>query len=331
VNVAVLVYIPYLTGYFEHRLEVLKLCLLSIQKHTESPYDLLVFDNGSCEEVKAYLCDLQEAGVIQYLLTSSENVGKIGAFKIMFEAAPGEVIAYSDDDIFFYPGWLSAHLELLDGFPNVGMVSGCAVRTLFDHGVSSNLELARQDPEVHLIKGQNIPESWEIDWAESYGRDIDAHRLAFQELEDIQIEGFGLKAFAIANHNQFVTPKSVITQFIPDKWSGRLMGQMNELDVAVDEGGYLRLSTLDRTTRHMGNMISSGMANEAKNLGLSVEATDVRYSVVKQKGILNRLIRWRPVRWFIQGLYNRLFWLLSDQTGSWLAGSWLEKGRSEEL
>jgi glycosyltransferase involved in cell wall biosynthesis len=324
VTVAVLVYIPYLTGYFEHRLEVLKLCLLSIQKHTEIPYDLLVFDNGSCEEVKALLRELQEGGVINYLLTSSENIGKIGAFKIMFEAALGEVIAYSDDDIFFYPGWLSAHLELLDGFPNVGMVSGCAVRTLFDHGVSSNLELARQEPDVNLIKGQNIPERWEIDWAESYGRDIKAHRVALQDMEDIQIEGYGLKAFAIANHNQFVTPKSVITQFIPDEWSGRLMGQMNELDVAVDEGGYLRLSTLDRTSRHLGNMVSPGMAEEAKNLGLSIEATQLRYPAGERKSFIRRLVRWRPVRWFIQGLYNRLFWLLSEQTGGWL-----EKGRSE--
>jgi len=103
------------------------------------------------------------------------------------------------------------------------------------------------------------------------------------------------------------------------------MGQMNELDVAVNEGGYLRLSTLDRTTRHMGNMVSPGMADEAKNLGLSIEATQLRYPAVDNRSIFRRLIRWRPVRWFIQGLYNRLFWLLSDQTGGWL-----DKGRSEE-
>jgi glycosyltransferase involved in cell wall biosynthesis len=320
VTVAVLVYIPYLSGYFEHRLEVLKLCLMSIQKHTEIPYDLLVFDNGSCAEVKTYLRDLQEAGTVRYLLTSSDNVGKIGAFKIMFEAVPGKVIAYSDDDIFYYPGWLSTHLQLLDGFPHVGMVSGCAVRTLFDHGTSSNLELARQEADVHIIRGQNIPEHWEVDWAESYGRDVEAHRKALLKMEDIQIEGFGLRAFAVANHNQFVARKSVITKFIPDEWSGRLMGQMNELDVAVDEGGYLRLSTLERTTRHMGNMVSPSMAGEAERLGMTVEATQVRRFAAENRSILRYLIRWKPVRWFIQGLYNRLFWLLSEQTGGWLEG-----------
>jgi len=324
VTVAVLVYIPYLAGYFQHRLNVLKLCLASILTHTEEPYDLLVYDNGCCAEVKAYLRSLLEAGSIQYLLTSSQNIGKIGAFKIMFKAALGEVIAYSDDDIFYYPGWLPAHLELLDSFPKVGMVSGCAVRTLFDHGIQSNLQLARRDPEVRLIRGQNIPELWEIEWAESYGRDVEAHRKVLLEMEDIQIERRSIWAYAVANHNQFVTPKAVINQFIPGEWSGRLMGKMYELDVAVDEGGFLRLSTLERTTRHMGNMISSSMSEDAKRLGLSVEAAHVTYPSRERSSVVGWLLRWRPVRWFLQGLYNRLFWLLSEQHGSWL-----EKGRSE--
>jgi hypothetical protein len=143
-------------------------------------------------------------------------------------------------------------------------------------------------------------------------------------LVDLQIEGFGLKAFAVANHNQFVTPKSVITQFVPDKWSGRLMGQMNELDIAVDEGGYLRLSTLDRTARHMGNMVSPSMAEEAVRFGLSAKATREGRAGRQQRGTFKRLVRWRPIRWFIQGIYNRLFWLLSEQSGGWL-----EKDRSE--
>jgi hypothetical protein len=318
VTVIVLVYIPYLAGYFENRLSVLRLCFASIFKHTEEPFDLLVFDNGSCQEVKTYLRELQESGLLHYLLTSSENIGKIGAFKIMFEAAPGEVIAYTDDDIFFYPGWLQAHLELLDGFPNVGMVSGCAVRTLYDHGLSSNLRLAEEDPEVRLIRGQNIPEQWEIDWAESYGRDVDAHRKALQSMEDIQIERGGLRAFAIANHNQFVSAKRTINQFLPDEWSGRLMGQMNELDIDVDQGGYLRLSTLDRTTRHMGNIVSPSMADEARRLGLTVVRVGDQVPLRAPTGIGRRLLRWKLVRRFVQGLYNRLFWLLSGQTGRWL-------------
>jgi glycosyltransferase involved in cell wall biosynthesis len=315
VTVAVLVYLPYRQGYFEHRLDVMRLCLQSILKNTRYPYDLLVFDNGSCQEAKEVLNDLLEEGSIRYLITASENIGKIGAFKIIFNAAPGEVIAYADDDIFHYPGWLEEHMRILDGFPKVGMVSGAAVRTLWDHAHASNLEFAQRDPDVKLIQGQNIPEQWEIDWAESYGRDPEEHRRAIQSLDDFIIERDGLKAYAIANHNQFVTPKKVLTNVLPGEWSGRLMGEMYELDNAVDKEGFLRLSTLSRTTRHIGNTINASMEAEAEALGIDIRASRASLTPKKKP---SWLVRWKPMRWLLQGLYNRLFWILSHQQGTWL-------------
>jgi hypothetical protein len=203
----------------------------------------------------------------------------------------------------------------MDGFPEVGMVSGAAVRTLWDHAHASNLEYAQRDPAVKLTQGQNIPEQWEIDWAESYGRDPEKHRQVIQSLDDYILERQGLKAYAIANHNQFVTPKKVMTSVLPSEWSGRLMGEMYELDNAVDEAGFLRLSTLSRTTRHIGNTINPSMAEEARDLGIEIE-TSVVSPPPRRKA--NWLVRWKPVRWLLQGLYNRLFWILSHQQGTWL-------------
>ena len=134
VTVAMVTYIPNLAGYFEGRLEVLRLALASLMAHTTSvPHDLMIFDNGSCPEVVGYLRQLQEQGLVDYLILSERNIGKIDALRILFNAAPGEVIAYSDDDIFFYPGWLEAQLEILDGFPQAGMVSGAPVRNAAGH------------------------------------------------------------------------------------------------------------------------------------------------------------------------------------------------------
>ena len=318
VTIVVLVYIPYLSGYFQYRLDVLKLCLGSILKHTEKPYDLFVFDNGSCSEVKRYLRGLMEAGSVQYLFEASENIGKIGAFQIMFEAVPGELIAYADDDIFFYPGWLPAHLALIDGYPQVGMVSGCAVRTLFTTAIESNLRLADQDPQVTLTHGRTIPEQWEYEWAESYGRDPTSHLERMQGMQDLIIERQGIKAYAAANHNQFMTPKNVITRFLPRAWSGRLMGQMHELDLAVDAGGYLRLTTMERTTKHMGNLISPTMAEEAASLGMSVE--DAKASPVgpPRRSISAKLVQVKPINRLLLALYDRLFWILNQQSGDWL-------------
>jgi glycosyltransferase involved in cell wall biosynthesis len=118
VTVCVLVCIPNQVGYYKHRFEVLKCCLESIVKHTpRDSFELLVFDNGSCAEVRNYLQQLHEQGTITYLLLSSRNLGKVNAFKAIFGSAPGQIVAYSDDDVFFYPGWLDAHLEILRAFP----------------------------------------------------------------------------------------------------------------------------------------------------------------------------------------------------------------------
>jgi hypothetical protein len=317
VTVVVLVYIPHLSGYWEHRFDVLKLCLETIFKHTSVPYDLMVFDNACCEEVKGYFRTLQEAGQIRYLLTSSENIGKLGALHLISGAVPGKVIAYTDDDTFFYPGWLEAHLDILESFPNVGMISGSPERTLFDHGIQSNLRFAESDPEVHLHYGKTIPETWEREWAISLGKDVPNYLETVSKLEDIILERRGQKVYATACHNQFVMPKAIAMKFLQAGWSGRLMGGMNEFDNAVDEAGYLRLTTLDRTTRLIGNLVSPAMAQEAKSYSI-----DIRARTPIKGGIqLSRFLNWKPIHWFLQGLYNRLFKILAQQSGGWYTTS----------
>ncbi|MGA9533695.1 MAG: glycosyltransferase family A protein, partial [Anaerolineales bacterium] len=129
VTVAVLSYVPFLSGFHAQSLDVLKACLDSILTNTTGDYDLMVFDNGSEEHTVAYLTDLHQRGLIQYLLLSQVNLGKGGAWNIMLDGAPGEIVAYTDSDALFHDGWLSHSLELLEGFPNVGMVTSRPFRT----------------------------------------------------------------------------------------------------------------------------------------------------------------------------------------------------------
>jgi len=123
ITVAVLNYIPMLSGYYANLLKVLEKCLGSIWANADLPYDLMVFDNGSCKEVTDWLLQMQRDGKIQYLILSEKNLGKGGAWNLMLDGAPGEIIAYSDNDCYFYPGWLSNSLKVLETYPNVGMVT----------------------------------------------------------------------------------------------------------------------------------------------------------------------------------------------------------------
>src|SRR4030067_1914261 len=103
---AVLNYIPFLSGYYSETLDVLKMCMQSMRKDPGLPFDLMVFDNGSCAEVRDFLISEKEAGQIQYLILSEKNVGKGGAWNVILGGAPGEIISYCDGDGLFSPGWL---------------------------------------------------------------------------------------------------------------------------------------------------------------------------------------------------------------------------------
>lgn len=318
ITVGMLVYLPHQEGYFEHRLDVVKLSLASLIRHTDLEYDLMVFDNASCSEMKAHLHELQQQGVLRYLLSSSENIGKRSALRLMAGAAPGEVLAYADDDTFFYPGWLSAHIALLDGFPNVGMVSGSPERTNFDHATASTVRFGQDDAETQLSLGRRIPDAWERDWAIALGKDPDEFLAQVSQMDEIVLTRRGLEAYGTACHNQFVAPRAVMHTFLGGAWSGRLMGGMTDFDNAVDEAGLLRLTTVDRTTRLIGNVVSPTMEAEARRLGVEAHGQPWGRFVSTRRPALTRFLLWGPVRRILQGLYNRLFWLLSGQSSEWL-------------
>jgi glyoxylase-like metal-dependent hydrolase (beta-lactamase superfamily II) len=110
VTAAMMTFIPNLEGYFTHRLDVLKLSLESLIHSLNQQADIMILNNGSCDLIQEYLETLLEQGRIDYLIHSKRNLGVIGGLKVLFNAIPGQVIAYSDDDVFYYPGWLDAHL-----------------------------------------------------------------------------------------------------------------------------------------------------------------------------------------------------------------------------
>lgn len=308
VTVALLTYIPHFEGYFQNRFSVLKLSLASILANTIEPYDLLVFDNGSHFKVVNYLQELHKQGIIRYLFLSKENLGKIGAFKLLFNAAPGEYVAYADDDIYYYPGWLGAHMKIIENFPQVGMVSGSPVRDASGRANKAVNELiGKQDASIKFSYERRVPDEWEIDWAISVGRDPETHLQSTIDYQDVILECNGIEAFGSASHFQFIAPKDVITGALPETWSGKLMGEMNELDQAVDELGYLRLSTVERYSRHLGNSISPDLSHEAKRLGINNGIYHRKKPIKK-----HWLLKFPGSGRILRQIYNYLFKLLNQ-------------------
>ncbi len=300
-TLAMLTYLPNQAGYFAERMAVTRLSLDSLIANTPQPYDLFVFDNGSCQALVDYLRHLRDEGAINYLILSKSNIGKVGALHVMFNAAPGEIIAYADDDIFFLPGWLDEHMQVLQAYPQVGLVTGFYIRSHMRYATHSLRAFAEQDG-VQVAHGQLLPPQLEQHYIENMGRTLESYQQEVQGLEDLQFTYNGVKAWASAGHHQFLAYRQVILNALP-AWDGQLMGKMIELENAVDSMGYLRLSTYTPCTRLLGNVISAQNAEEALRLGLDTRAGK---SIHEKSGWAKRLVRLPVVRRLLQALYNRL-------------------------
>ena len=309
ITLAVLTHVPNLTGYFEHRFDVLRLCLESMIAHTPEPYDLVVFDNGSCPPVVDYLRRLRDEGAIHYLMLASQNIGKIGALQLMFRACPGEIIAYNDDDVFFLPGWLEAHMEILETYPKVGMVTGFYIRSHMSYGIKSTRAFASQ-PDVQSKEGMLIEREWEQHYIDNMGRGWEKYEQEIQGCQELEFTYKGVRALASAGHHQFVAPKRVLLDALPNEWSGQLMGKMLELDEAIDGMGYLRLSTREYVTRLLGNVVSEENVKVAKSLGLDTET--IKAYKEKKPSPLVKLYRTPLVRRVASAIYNRLHVIINS-------------------
>jgi glycosyltransferase involved in cell wall biosynthesis len=288
ITVAVLNYIPFLSGYYADMLNVLAACLTSIWDNTDLDYDLMVFDNDSCEEVIKYLREAQDAGKIQYLILSEKNLGKGGAWNIILSSAPGEIVAYTDNDCQFSKGWLSESIKILETYPNTGMVTARPFQTNPEF-YSQTIAWAEKDKEATLERGHLVPFQTLHEFNLSLGQTEEYSRSLIDNAEDVRLTFKGLQAFAGSSHWQFTAYKSTLTEFLPFEMN-RPMGQVKELDRRMNDAGYLRLMTAQPL---------------AMNLSNTMLPNDQERKRSTQKG--RRFFETRLVKTLLLGIYNRIF------------------------
>lgn len=291
ITVAVVTYIPFLSGFYAQSLDVLRICLESLWSSIDIPADLLVFDNASSPEVRNYLQEVQHQGRIQYLVLSDKNVGKGGAWNFIFQAAPGEHIAYSDSDVHFSPGWLSRSLEILHAFPNTGMVTARPMRTP-EAFYTSTLAWAQQAPEVTLENGEFIP--WEVyrQHVLSLGTSETQAREWYESRSDWRLTRNKVQALIGAAHFQFTARKSILQEFMPFKMD-RPMGQVRSLDDQLNTAGYLRLTTTESLVKHMGNRPEGLIDNRT-----------LQVSQTQAKRLVDRSFIRKPLLWFYDAIFR---------------------------
>ncbi|MFH2104580.1 MAG: glycosyltransferase [Chloroflexota bacterium] len=297
ITVTVVNCLPFLSGFYAQSLEVLKACLYSLRQNTDQPFDLMVFDNHSCQEVRQFLVQAQEQGVIQYLILSDKNIGKIGAWNYMFGAAQGRMVAFCDSDIYFRPGWLEASLELFQTFPNVGMVTSRPLRTPMEFS-SATLKWGEQQPPGVLTKGTFLDWDTYIEHTNSIGMPIEKSRDEYEQGNDYLLTQDESRAYAGAAHFQFVARKEVLQRIIPLPSVKPMRGE-RALDIAINDLGYLRLCTEKALVSHYGNRLPESLSTAPPFSG-------------NIKPVIMRLI-WAPgIRHVLMWLYNRIFKLFFE-------------------
>jgi glycosyltransferase involved in cell wall biosynthesis len=291
ITVAVLNYIPFLSGYYAQALDVLRVCLSSMRQDAGLPFDTLVFDNGSCEEARDFLISEQQAGRIQYLMFSNRNVGKGGAWNVILGGAPGEIVSYCDSDVHFSPLWLKRSIEILETFPNVGMVTARPFRTPPEF-YEATLEWARQYAAVK--SGHFIPWETFLEFNLSLGQSEEENRKVYAATRDWRIVFEGVTALAGGSHWQFTGFKGTLQQFLPFEM-GKPMGEVRQLDRRVNEAGLLRL------------MVPEPLAMNLSNTTDYLHGRSVR-SLSHQGRRLDKLVlSIGPVKRLLLGIYNRIF------------------------
>jgi len=299
VTVAVVNYIPYQHGFYAEALDVLKACLQSVYNEEKETFDLMVFDNGSCEEVQNFLIDEFRNNKIQFLILSDKNLGKGGAWNILFDAAPGEFIAYADSDVFFHTNWLSESLRIFQTFPNVGMLTARPFFTKKEFS-SHTLSWAKSQSNVALEVGKLIP--WEIflEFDLSLGQEISAIEQEFQSNDIEKITFEGVSAIIGGSHWQFLTRKAVIKDFLPFDMD-RPMGQVKQLDKRMNEAGYLRLMTPEPLADNMSNSLKINTLERSSSF------------FAKKKTLKYNLLDFPLIKKFLLGIHHRIFLLYYDR------------------
>jgi len=295
ITVAVLNYIPMLSGYYADLLNVLKACLNSIRETADLPFDLMVFDNGSCDEVIQYLVDENQAGNIRYLILSEKNMGKGGAWNILFGAAPGEILVYTDNDALFYPGWLSRSIQLLQTYPNVGMITARPYHSKPEY-FTKTVEWAQSTTEATLEEGRFL--NWEdfSSFSMSLGYSEEQTKDWYTNSHEIKLTYHDVPAIVGSSHWQFCGYKSVLQSFLPFQMD-RPMGQVKQLDQRMNDAGYLRLMVTDPLVQNMSNTLPKELA--VKTAG--------EKNVRRKAGLARRLAQLPGIRGGLLGLYDTIF------------------------
>jgi hypothetical protein len=228
--------------------------------------------------------------------------------------APGDYIAYSDDDILHRPGWLEEELRVVEAFSSVGMVSGLPTWQNCGKYACAAMAMADADSLVTVEHRQPWPIEWARDYADSIGWDRDAYVRSCSEVDVVRISRQGVSALVTATHCQFLTTRQALADVLPIKHDGVAMHNVEQFDELLDNAGHARLSINRPIVKHIGNHVSEDVLSEARSYGIAFDSHG-RSTTGAESELLLRILRQPLSRRLVRRVHNAAFRLSMASEG----------------
>lgn len=107
-----------------NQLEATRKCLESVEKNTSYPYRVILVDNGSEKDVKAYL---ERFAAVSHgrvtLISNEENTGYIKAVNQALKYANADHVCVMNNDTDVCSGWLEEMARVMDSDAGIGIVN----------------------------------------------------------------------------------------------------------------------------------------------------------------------------------------------------------------
>ena len=317
-GILLLTYIPTQTGYFSDSLKVLEYQVASIHKNTPVQFNLHIFDNGSCREVREALSKMQTDGWVDWLTLSEHNMGKPGALNWALRGMPNEIICYSDGDVYFRQGWYEASLKVLEIFPRTGMVT--AQPCFFDNmNGKGRAHLGLRTQEEFLFPSRPAVAWITEEYVRSVGNNPDLQTKYQQHTwQVIREQASGLEAVVGASPFQFLAYKTRLEKILPLTYI-YTMREDAQIAARMDNLGLLQLSTLQPFVYHIGNRLDEVIMVEIqrdrldeslqKKAGRSLSFSQNQASPAKKRALqaLHSIARIPLFKRIFRRAYNLLF------------------------
>ncbi len=115
-----------------NQLNYTRLCVESIRKNTNIPYELIFVDNDSADRTAEYLRTIPDARII----TNRENAGFAKACNQGIKVAGGEYVVLLNNDTIVTEHWAQRMVNAAAAFPQLGILGPCSNNVTGDQKVA---------------------------------------------------------------------------------------------------------------------------------------------------------------------------------------------------